>query len=55
MFFVEKHAKQDAKKIREDLKASGMGDRQASRIANRHEQRKVRSGNKWVTKHVGLD
>jgi len=55
MFGVEKNAKDDAAKIRKDLKAAGMGDRQAGRIANRHEQRQVRNGNKWIRKNVGLD
>jgi len=55
MFGVEKNAKDDANKIREDLKASGMGGRQADRIANRHEQREVRNGNKWISKNVGLN
>jgi hypothetical protein len=55
MFGVEKNAKDDANHIRKHLKDSGMGDRQASRIANRHEQRQVRSGNRWISKNVGLN
>ena len=55
MFGVEKNAKDDANKIRKDLKASGLGGKQADRIANRHEIRKVRQGNKWVEKNVGLN
>lgn len=55
MFGVEKNAKDDANKVRKDLKASGMGGRQADRIANRHEQRQVRNGNKWINKNVGLN
>lgn len=55
MFGVEKNAKDDAATIRKDLKAGGMGERQASRIANRHEQRQVRNGNKWINRNVGLN
>lgn len=55
MFGVEKNAKDDANKVRRDLKASGMGHKQADRIANRHEQRQVRNGNKWINKNVGLN
>lgn len=55
MFGVEKKAKADADKIRKDLKASGMGDKQAGRIANRHEQRQVKNGNKWIGKNAGLN
>lgn len=51
MFGVEKNAKDDAAKVRTGL----MGERQASRIANRHEQRQVRNGNKWIRKNVGLN
>lgn len=55
MFGVRRNAQDDANKVRKDLKASGMGRRQADRIANRHEQRQVRNGNKWIRKNVGLD
>lgn len=55
MFDVEKNAKRDADKVRENLKASGAGDKQADRIANRHENRAIRNGNKWVENNVGRD
>jgi len=55
MFGVEKNAKDDANKVRQGLKASGMGKKQADRIANRHQQRQVRNGNKWIRKNVGLN
>lgn len=55
MYDVEKGAKRDADKVRESLKASGAGDKQADRIANRHKNRAIRNGNKWVEKNVGRD
>lgn len=55
MFGVEKNAKDDADRVREILKKSGAGDKQADRIANRHENRAIRNGNKWIEKNVGLN
>ncbi len=55
MFGVEKNAKDAADKVLANLKASGAGDKQAGRIANRHENRAILNGNKWVEKNVGRD
>lgn len=55
MYGVEKNAKDEADKVRENLKKSGVSDKQADRIANRHENRAIRNGNEWVEKNVGRD